>query len=654
MTIMLRHINTLFTAVLLVAVLTALAACTDDNLFSPEQLDVTAQGDMRRVKIAVTEEDWLTEQVTVNQYGMTTRAGETMIQLKTNSARSWDFTRTSALDIAALAADAANWTYDSGNNRYTNSTNITGAIRANGTELTLTAGLTIGSDTDNSNKIKIDVNKQLQLGGSNITLTIPNLKKGQTVTIAFAATGTTATTFDALGNLSDATGFTAADKDTRQKGVAKVTADGDVTLKNTTGDTGINIYSIDVSPGIDEGFGLYSTRLGVDNSHVVWDPDILNWAGKSNDFYLMLWPNNIIKYSMRFNATENVESSKISYFSVTDAAGIERTNKYVNPSASPDAGAACSYQGTSFTHGLKMKEGTQITWTSGANGGNKTKLTIIQSNWKTSDKPLQQIELDGEALAISGKTAPADKDWVCVATAIEGGVEYVIRNVEAGAHKIQRGEGHYESGILYVSVDINFTAYSPYVADGTFADGSTTYGVTARDANSLTFAPHTDNRIDLLYGEDYTDNDGTVHLNFKHALGKLSIGTVTNDYGEDIYLKRITLKGTKNTKGIMSLHTGEWTVTETNSTDIPYEESALLSLFAKEGEEHLTIPDKGSLVFPSYVNYQQIPGSTITFEYLFENSAGKQLKVTKALTIEAGVNQYINIRVDQNHAVVLE
>jgi hypothetical protein len=248
-----------------------------------------------------------------------------------------------------------------------------------------------------------------------------------------------------------------------------------------------------------------------------------------------------------------------------------------------------------------------------------------------------------------------------VATTIEGGVEYVIRNVEAGEHSIRRADGKGESGILYVSVDLDFTAYSPYVANDelkseTHADGDyrdpnkvSDYGVIARDANSLTFMPHSDNRIDLLYGEDYTDNAGTVHLNFKHALGKLSIGTVTNDYGEPISLKQITLKGTKITKGTMSLHTGEWTTVTTNNDDIVYNETALQSLFGS-----LSIPDKGSLVFPSYVNYQQIPGSTITFEYLFENSAGKQLKVTKALPIVQGVNTYINIRVDQNHAVVLE
>jgi hypothetical protein len=366
---------------------------------------------------------------------------------------------------------------------------------------------------------------------------------------------------------------------------------------------------------------------------------------------------------MHFNASENIESSKVNYFTVSDAAGIERTNQYVNPEASPDAGAACSYQGTSFTHGLKMKEGTQIAWTSGANGNNKTKLTIVQSNWKTSSGELQQIKFDDEALATSGKTAPTGKNWVCVATAIEGGVEYVIRNVEAGEHSIRRADGKGESGILYVSVDLDFTAYSPYVAgdelksethaDGDYRDPNkvSDYGVTARDANSLTFMPHSDNRIDLLYAEDYTDNDGTVHLNFKHALGKLSIGTVTNDYGEPISLKQITLRGAKCTKATMSLNTGEWSDKTLTASDheIVYQQAALEALFGS-----LTIPDKGSLVFPSYVNYQQIPGSTITFEYLFENSAGKQLKVTKALPIVQGVNTYINIRVDQNHAVVLE
>lgn len=647
----------MLTALLLTVVLASLVACTDDSPFYSGQQDVAAQGDMRRVKIAVTEEDWRTEQVTVNQYGMTTRAGETMIQLKTNSARSWDFTRTSALDIAALASDAANWTnVDSKGLQFKSKTAVSGATLKGGpdgtTELTLTAGLLFSGVTATEGDVRFDVNKCLMLNSSGICITLPELKKGQEVTVEFATTSDSKSrNIVPGGSVSSTAAITSTSTATHAKCKVTMTADGSPTFTVGTGTDGsaVYLYSIDVSPGIDEGFGLYSTRLGVDNSHVVWDPDILNWAGKSNDFYLMLWPNNIIKYSMRFNATENVESSKISYFSVTDAAGIERTNKYVNPGASPDAGAACSYQGTSFTHGLKMKEGTQITWTSGANGGNKTKLTIIQSNWKTSDKPLQQIELDGEALAISGKTAPAGKDWVCVATAIEGGVEYVIRNVEAGAHKIQRGEGHYESGILYVCIDIDFTAYSPYVAEGTFANGSTTYGVTARDANSLTFAPHTDNRIDLLYAEDFTDNDGTVHLNFKHALGKLSIGTITNDYGEPISLKQITLKGTKITKGTMSLHTGEWTIVTTNGDDIVYNETALLSLFGS-----LSIPDKGSLVFPSYVNYQQIPGSTITFEYLFENSAGKQLKVTKDLPIVQGVNTYINIRVDQNHAVVLE
>lgn len=663
------HIARLAMTMLLATVLTAaLTGCADDDIAAAAGgLDATAAGEARRVKIVVEEQPWRNVGVDVS----VTRAGETMTELKTNSARSWDFARTTALDIAALAADAAHWTnVESKSLQFKSKTAVSGATLKGGsdgtTELTMTAGLSFSGVTATEGDVTIDANKSLMLNSSGICITLPELKKGQEVTVEFATTSDgQSRNIVPGGSVSSTTPVESTSTATHAKCKVTMTADGSptFTVGTGTGGSAVYLYSITVSACVDEGFGLYSTRLGVNNSHVVWDPDILNWAGISNDFYLMLWPNNIIKYSMHFNASENVESSKVNYFTVSDAA--ERTEKYVNPEASPDAGAACSYQGTSFTHGLMMEEGTQIAWTSGANGGNKTKLTIVQSNWKTSGV-LQQIQVDGQALATSGKTAPAGKNWVCVATAIEGGVEYVIRNVEAGAHSIQRADGQGESGILYVSVDIDFTAYSPYVAeedlksethssgDDRDPDKVSEFGVTARDANSLTFMPHSDNRIDLLYAEDYTDNAGVVHLNFKHALGKLSIGTVTNDYGEPISLKQITLKGTKNTKGTMSLHTGEWTVTETNSTDIVYEESALLSLFAKEGEEHLSIPDKGSLVFPSYVNYQQIPGSTITFEYLFENSAGKQLKVTKDLPIVQGVNTYINIRVDQNHAVVLE
>ena len=149
-----------------------------------------------------------------------------MEELKNNSERTWDFTKTPGVDLNVLKADAAGaspkWSYNAEGKRYTNLSNIDGTVVANGVELYMMEGLSISSTDNNAGKIKIDVNNQLQLGGSNIVLTISNLKKGQKVTIKFAATGETAATFDTRTNLTGATGFVAANKNTTQVGEATV------------------------------------------------------------------------------------------------------------------------------------------------------------------------------------------------------------------------------------------------------------------------------------------------------------------------------------------------------------------------------------------------------------------------------------------------
>jgi hypothetical protein len=643
---------------LLATVLTAaLTGCADDDIAAAAGgLDATAAGEARRVKIVVEEQPWRNVGVDVS----VTRAGETMTELKTNSARHWDFARTTAHDIAALAADATHWTnVDNKGLQFKSKTAVSGATLKGGsdgtTELTMTAGLSFSGVTATEGDVTIDANKGLMLNSSGICITLPELEKGQEVTVEFATTSDgQSRNIVPGGSVSSTAAITSTSTATHAKCKVTMTADGSptFTVGTGTGGSAVYLYSITVSACVDEGFGLYSTRLGVNNSHVVWDPDILNWAGISNDFYLMLWPNNIIKSALTLNGS--AVHSAPNYFTVTP--GSSPYNTKFN---------SCTYMGTTFTQGFTLEYGASIKFNSGANG-NKVKVTIVQST-SDDDTKNNQIKFDGEALNLTGKTSSADTDpWVCTVEEITNGRVYVIRNVSPktdtdNPHVITRNDGG--PGIFYVSVDLDFTAYSPYVANDelkseTHADGDyrdpnkvSDYGVTARDANSLTFMPHSDNRIDLLYGEDYTDNAGTVHLNFKHALGKLSIGTVTNDYGEPISLKQITLRGAKCTKATMSLNTGEWSDKTLTASDheIVYQQAALEALFGS-----LSIPDKGSLVFPSYVNYQQIPGSTITFEYLFENSAGKQLKVTKALPIVQGVNTYINIRVDQNHAVVLE
>jgi pectate lyase len=168
-------------------------------------------------------------------------------------AQTWDFTQSNADDVAALKAATSEWTYTEASDRYENKVAINGVVKAGSRVLALTEGLQVNAA---ENKLRIDNAKRLQLAGKNVTVTIPSLTKGQTVTIVFASTGDNAVTFDALTNLSGASGFTAADKNTTQTGTATVTNDGAVSFASTGGS--INIFSIKVegegtTPGGDTG-----------------------------------------------------------------------------------------------------------------------------------------------------------------------------------------------------------------------------------------------------------------------------------------------------------------------------------------------------------------------------------------------------------------
>ena len=154
----------------------------------------------------------------------------------------WDFTQTPESDVIALSAATTEWSYTESSNRYESINAISGALMAGGTELQMTKGLSFEAA---EKKIRIDVNNRLQLAGKNIPVTTPSLKKGQTVTIVFASTGTNAVTFDANTNLTDAKGFVAADKNTTQTGTATVAEDGAVSFKCSGGS--VNIFSIEVS-----------------------------------------------------------------------------------------------------------------------------------------------------------------------------------------------------------------------------------------------------------------------------------------------------------------------------------------------------------------------------------------------------------------------
>ncbi|MDD6553930.1 MAG: pectate lyase [Prevotellaceae bacterium] len=168
----------------------------------------------------------------------------TLLLLALNGqAQSWNFKSLSSADETLLKSDGNLWKLtDSSKGRYSYQQAITeGALQANGQNLSITDGLLFTAS--GADKIRIDKNKEIQLNGNNIDVIIPNMKKGQKITVSFASSSTkTARTLTAT-NLTVTSGFEASKSS--QTGEGTVTADGAVTLSSFMG--GINLYSITVA-----------------------------------------------------------------------------------------------------------------------------------------------------------------------------------------------------------------------------------------------------------------------------------------------------------------------------------------------------------------------------------------------------------------------
>ena len=92
-----------------------------------------------------------------------------------------------------------------------------------------------------------------------------------------------------------------------------------------------------------------------------------------------------------------------------------------------------TYNGITFTYGLKMEGSTLVQFTTTAPSST---VIIVQSTWSANT-----LKFDGTELDVSTASTPADSEGVRV---------YTIAGVGAGTHKITRGSG--ESGIFYVEV----------------------------------------------------------------------------------------------------------------------------------------------------------------------------------------------------------
>ena len=200
----------------------------------------------------------------------------------------WDFTSLGSSDQSNMGQDD-NWKKDSSKDRWSYTAAQTEApLMANGAELTITQGLLFTTTADASNgsvRFGLGSDARMWANGTKVTITLPNLKKGQEVTVEFAtsssgnARGITAT------NLRDMEGFEKTAARTRAIGI--VEADGKVTLTPNGG--GIYIYNLSVtgvptsiqgnttdtyqdaySHNVGQDFNARQMQVSLDNSNILY------------------------------------------------------------------------------------------------------------------------------------------------------------------------------------------------------------------------------------------------------------------------------------------------------------------------------------------------------------------------------------------------
>ena len=126
-------------------------------------------------------------------------------------------------------------------------------------------------------------------------------------------------------------------------------------------------------------------------------------------------------YTVMFNGSD--AQSENGYFTFGDDSNKHNFN----------AKFTGTYNGVTYTQGLKMEGSTLIQFTTTASSST---VLIAQSTW--SDKTLK---FDDTELDVSTASTPADSEGVRL---------YTISGVGTGSHKITRGNG--ESGVFYVEV----------------------------------------------------------------------------------------------------------------------------------------------------------------------------------------------------------
>lgn len=182
------------------------------------------------------------------------------------------------------------------------------------------------------------------------------------------------------------------------------------------------------------------------------------------------------------------------------------------------------------------------------------------------------------------------------------------------------------------------------------------------DNNSITIKCDVENTTDWLWAKSEIDDNGMIHLDFRHALAQLSFGSITNTYGSTIRLMSVSVSGDFYTKGNLSLADSTWTFNPEIIANREYSKKYKTIIETKEGdtttkpdEPGIEIENGDAVLFDFNHVIMQIPGAKVTITFEIETKSGEELTITRDdVELLQGKNQEINLKIGQNHEVVIK
>ena len=206
---------------------------------------------------------------------------------------------------------------------------------------------------------------------------------------------------------------------------------------------------------------------------------------------------------------------------------------------------------------------------------------------------------------------------------------------------------------------LNIYAYAPFKVDN--SPSNPTYTVTG---GVLTFEAErypmpayntylSGSNVDLLYASSkgYARNSSEpAILTFRHALAKITFGTITNDTGGPLSLNGFTIRGTMYNSANLNLETGVWSGHVENTPGVLNAPPPFIVIPIPP------LPDKGTIL-PPMPNRELtfIPGDDGTLPLTVEiNSSIVSEKFSFNVILEQGKNKTYNITIGKNYEVVIQ